>query len=138
MAAMHGRPLLLLVSLALAGGTSPSAQTQTPPAAQSQPPLRPPSRADILRGEYGRHRANNDLLHYGLEIRVDPVNEASLTIPRKLGFVEEGILRRRLPPDEDGVPRDVVVFSLFRDGLAGSPASSAPVRAFDAGGERVL
>jgi len=35
-----------------------------------------------------------------VEIRVDPANEASLAIPRKLGFVEEGILRRRLPPDE--------------------------------------
>ncbi len=73
-----------------------------------------------------------------VEIRIDPANEDSLPIPRKLGFVEEGILRRRLPPDEDGVPRDVIVFSLFRDGFVGSPASSTPVEAFDAGGERVL
>ena len=73
-----------------------------------------------------------------VEIRVDPANEASLTIPRKLGFVEEGILRRRLPPDENGVPRDVIVFSLFRDGFAGSPSLSARVQAFDASGERVL
>ena len=73
-----------------------------------------------------------------VEIRVDPANEASLTIPRKLGFVEEGILRRRLPPDEDGVPRDVIVFSLFRDGFAESYASSTPVQAFAVGGERVL
>ena len=28
--------------------------------------------ADILRGEYGRYRANNDLLSYHLDIRVDP------------------------------------------------------------------
>jgi len=73
-----------------------------------------------------------------VEIRVDPANEASLAIPRKLGFVEEGILRRRLPPDEDGVPRDVIVFSLFRDGFVGSPAASTPVDAFDASGEPVL
>ena len=33
---------------------------------------RSPSRADILRGEYGRYRANNDLLSYHLDIRVDP------------------------------------------------------------------
>jgi len=65
-------------------------------------------------------------------------NDASLTIPRKLGFAEEGMLRRRLPPDEDGVPRDVIVFSLFRDVFASSPASSAPVQAFDVGGERML
>ena len=31
-----------------------------------------PSRADILRGEYGQWRANNDLLSYDLDIRVDP------------------------------------------------------------------
>src|SRR5437867_7795692 len=31
-----------------------------------------PTRADILRGEYGRYRANNDLLYYHLDIRVDP------------------------------------------------------------------
>jgi aminopeptidase N len=31
-----------------------------------------PSRASVLRGEYGRLRANNDLLHYHLDIRVDP------------------------------------------------------------------
>lgn len=34
-----------------------------------------PSRADILRGEYGRYRANNDLLSYHLDIRVDPAKK---------------------------------------------------------------
>src|SRR5262245_2782536 len=29
--------------------------------------------ADILRGQYGAYRANNDLLYYHLDIRVDPV-----------------------------------------------------------------
>jgi aminopeptidase N len=29
-------------------------------------------RADILRGEYGRYRANNDLLYYHLDVRVEP------------------------------------------------------------------
>jgi hypothetical protein len=33
---------------------------------------RPPTRLDILRGEYGRYRANNDLLSYHLDVRVDP------------------------------------------------------------------
>ena len=51
---------------------------QTPPApataTQPQPPasLQPPTRANILRGEYGRYRANNDLLFYRLDVRVDP------------------------------------------------------------------
>src|SRR5262249_4218768 len=30
------------------------------------------TRAEILRGEYGPYRANNDLLFYHLDIRVDP------------------------------------------------------------------
>ncbi|MGE3491032.1 MAG: M1 family metallopeptidase [Vicinamibacterales bacterium] len=34
--------------------------------------MRAPTRLDILRGEYGRYRANNDLLHYELDVRVDP------------------------------------------------------------------
>jgi aminopeptidase N len=48
---------------------------QTPP---RQPPstLRAPTRADILRGEYGRYRANNDLLYYELDVRVDPEKKA--------------------------------------------------------------
>ena len=47
----------------------------TPPPA---PPAwdRAPSRAEILRGEYGRYRANNDLLSYHLDIRVDPQKKA--------------------------------------------------------------
>jgi len=36
------------------------------------PTQRPPTRADVLRGEYGRYRANNDLLFYHLDVRVDP------------------------------------------------------------------
>jgi aminopeptidase N len=40
-------------------------------AAQAHTP-QPPSRADILRGEYSQWRANNDLLSYDLDIRVDP------------------------------------------------------------------
>jgi aminopeptidase N len=31
-----------------------------------------PTHADILRGEYGPYRANNDLLSYHLDVRVDP------------------------------------------------------------------
>ena len=34
------------------------------------------TRADILRGEYGRYRANNDLLSYHLDIRVDPAKQS--------------------------------------------------------------
>src|SRR3954471_15572796 len=50
--------------------------------AQQQPRPEPPStqraptRADILRGEYGRYRANNDLLYYHLDVRVDPAQKS--------------------------------------------------------------
>ncbi len=55
--------------LALIMGVAVTGQTlaQTTPS-QSKPP----TRADILRGEYGPYRANNDLLFYHLDLRVDP------------------------------------------------------------------
>lgn len=40
--------------------------------AAQPPPSAPPTRAEILRGDYGRYRANNDLLFYHLDVRVDP------------------------------------------------------------------
>jgi len=40
--------------------------------AHAQAPQRAPTPADILRGAYGPYRANNDLLSYSLDIRVDP------------------------------------------------------------------
>src|SRR3954447_26365883 len=53
--------------------TSPTSQAAT--AAPTPPALRPPTRADVLRGEYGRYRANNDLLSYHLDVRVDPAKK---------------------------------------------------------------
>src|SRR5437762_5874486 len=46
------------------------AQTATRSGAAQSPTA--PTHADILRGEYGRYRANNDLLFYHLDVRVDP------------------------------------------------------------------
>jgi aminopeptidase N len=66
---MHVRQLFLSVVVLVALAASISAQTPAPAGVAT---LRPPTRADILRGEYGRHRANNDLLHYTLEVRIDP------------------------------------------------------------------
>jgi aminopeptidase N len=38
--------------------------------AAQTPPV--PARASILRGDYGPYRANNDVLHYHLDVRIDP------------------------------------------------------------------
>ena len=73
-----------------------------------------------------------------IEIRVDPANEASLAIPRKLAFVEEGTLRGVFH-GPDGVPRqsDAVVFALLRGELAGTPSASTSLHAYDAAGGEV-
>ena len=74
-----------------------------------------------------------------VEVRVDPANDASLAIPRKLGFVEEGTLRRRLHgPDGTPLQRDAVVFALLRGELPRTPVAEAHVEAFDAAGGRVV
>jgi aminopeptidase N len=56
--------VLLLCSAAFISAQTP----QRTPASQPNTP----TRADILRGEYGRYRANNHLLFYHLDVRVDP------------------------------------------------------------------
>jgi aminopeptidase N len=71
--------LVLVVLLVWASGLlaapqeNASQQTPAAAAANSQPESDGPSRGQLLRGEYGRYRANNDLLYYHLDIRVDPV-----------------------------------------------------------------
>ena len=58
--------LLVFCLAGVSGQAAPPAQT---------PSLRPPTRADVLRGDYGPLRANNDLLSYHLDIRVDPARK---------------------------------------------------------------
>jgi aminopeptidase N len=63
------RVIGMLSSLALCGVAHLFAQTSRTTAPQVPSA---PTHADILRGEYGRYRANNDLLFYHLDIRIDP------------------------------------------------------------------
>ena len=77
-------PCLCVSCLLCPAATLPAQQSQTPaappkPAAPARPRVRPndagaalPTRYDFLRGAYGPFRANNDLLYYHLDIRVDP------------------------------------------------------------------
>jgi RimJ/RimL family protein N-acetyltransferase len=70
-----------------------------------------------------------------LDIQIDPLNERSLKIPRKLGFTEEGVLRRRLDPDAEGEPRrNSVLFTMLHDKLAASPCLAYEYVAYDAAG----
>jgi aminopeptidase N len=67
----HGRlSVFLLFACAV---TSLPAQTTQPTAPPTTPPkVAEPTPADLLRGGYGPYRANNDLLFYHLDLRVDP------------------------------------------------------------------
>src|ERR1044072_5189966 len=58
--------LLLMMVVAVQLVAQTPQRTGTTPAAPER------ARADILRGAYGPHRANNDLLFYHLDVRVDP------------------------------------------------------------------
>jgi RimJ/RimL family protein N-acetyltransferase len=73
-----------------------------------------------------------------VEIRVDPANAASLAVPRKLGFVEEATLRRRLPVADAATRRDAVVFTLFADEVDATPVGGTALEAYDASGARIL
>ena len=67
---------LMFVGARVSAQASPqaTAPSSSQPAAASATPPAPaaPTRANVLRGAYGPYRANNDLLSYHLDMRVDP------------------------------------------------------------------
>jgi RimJ/RimL family protein N-acetyltransferase len=67
-----------------------------------------------------------------IEIRVDPANELSERVPKKLGFTKEATLRRRLPEKQGSELRDVNIWTLFRSALRGSPLEAYRYTAYDA------
>src|SRR5207244_4463625 len=98
-----GKPVLSAVLLLLTiAATSPLAQIQrytgATTAAQTGTTPKIPTHADILRGEYGRYRANNDLLFYDLDIRVEPVKK----------FVSgKNLIRFKMLKDDDRIQLDL-------------------------------
>lgn len=66
-----------------------------------------------------------------LQICVDPANERSLAVPRRLGYVQEAVLRGRL---EGGA--DSVLFSMFAEDFSGSPCAQAELEAYGPAGDR--
>ena len=65
-----------------------------------------------------------------VEIHCDPANMRSAAIPRKLGFTQEALLRRRSTAS-DGSPIDMMLWTLFHDQIGNTPVAAARVRAFD-------
>jgi RimJ/RimL family protein N-acetyltransferase len=72
-----------------------------------------------------------------IEIHCAPENHASTAIPRKLGFTHEATLPRRIE-DSEGGSHDMMIWTLFREGFARSPAAGAAISAFDCTGTRLL
>ncbi len=71
-----------------------------------------------------------------VELHIDPANLGSQRVAEKIGASREGLLRRRLPwPEEE--PRDILIYSLFADDFATSPAAQVPMDAFDLIGDRI-
>jgi RimJ/RimL family protein N-acetyltransferase len=73
-----------------------------------------------------------------MEIQVEPGNERSMAVPRRLGYREEALLRRVLVPLVRGGPRrDAVLFTLLAEELAASPSGAVAYDAFDAAGRPI-
>ena len=71
--------LAIFALISVAAGRSPQTSVQTsqpaPAAPQRVRGQGEPTKAEILRGAYGPYRANNDLLFYHLDIRIDPAKK---------------------------------------------------------------
>jgi hypothetical protein len=106
----------LLLGLMCLGGVLTAQATEQRPAA---PPAidRPPSRADLLRGAYGPYRANNDLLSYHLDVRVDPV---------KTSISGKNTIRFRMVKDDTRIQLDLYAdLSVDRIVLGSTPLKYA-------------
>lgn len=64
-----------------------------------------------------------------MEIRVTPENTRSQSVPRKLGYREEGTLRAVAEARAGtGERTDLIVFAMLPEELAESPAAAIPIR----------
>jgi aminopeptidase N len=88
--------ILASTLVAAALGQQPAPAPPAPPA--TLPTQKPPTRADFLRGEYGRYRANNDLLFYRLDVRVDP---------EKKSIAGKNTIRFRMLKDDTRIQLDL-------------------------------
>lgn len=71
-----------------------------------------------------------------VEIICTPDNTASAAIPAKLGFTHEATLKQRAH-DTNGEVCDLMVWSLFANDYASSPAAKITFRAYDCMGHKI-
>jgi aminopeptidase N len=95
----HRTPIVVALLMAWFMSSTVPAVAQTPKAAAAKEaaPARP-TRATLLRGEFGPYRANNDLLYYHLDVRVDPEKQ---TISGK------NLIRFRMLKDDTKIQLDL-------------------------------
>ncbi len=78
-----------------------------------------------------------EIVHiHRVEIHCDPGNQASASIPRKLGFTHEGTLRAKTP-FLDGWS-DSMIWGLLETEYPNSPAVKAKIKVFDVNGNPLL
>ena len=78
-----------------------------------------------------------EVIHiHRIEIHCDPANLASAAIPKKLGFTHEGTLRAKTPFLERW--SDSMIWGFLEDEYPASPAATANIKVFDAGGASLL
>lgn len=78
-----------------------------------------------------------EVIHvHRLEIHCDPDNQASASIPRKLGFTHEGTLRQKTPFLDRW--SDSMIWGLLETEYATSPSVHAKIKVFDAVGNPLL
>lgn len=65
-----------------------------------------------------------------IEIRCDPENTRSRKVPAKLGYTHEATLKKR-DVDIDGKPRDVMIWTLFKEDYFKHPFNLFSIEAFD-------
>ena len=72
-----------------------------------------------------------------VEIMCAPENEASASIPARLGFTHEATMKKRALNSEEKYC-DLMYWSLFAADYASSPAKNVTIRAFDCMGEAII
>jgi RimJ/RimL family protein N-acetyltransferase len=73
-----------------------------------------------------------------VEIHVESANEVSCGIPRRLGFAEDGRLRRRLPAPTGEARRDAILFTMLPEEFTVSELVDFPLEAYDSADSHVL